>query len=110
MSETVWLWVLMLAMGIITFLIRVSFLVLPTSTKLPDIFERALKYVAAAVLPALVIPDVLFRAPPVGWAFDPVRLIAATVAVAVALWTKNVFATLASGMGTLWLLKWLAWF
>ena len=110
MTETAWLWVLMLVMGLITFAIRVSFLVLPASTKLPDVFERALKYVAAAVLPALVIPDVLFRAPPIGWAFDPVRLIAASVAVGVALWTKNVLATLASGMGMLWLLKWLAWF
>ncbi len=110
MTETAWLWVLMLVMGLITFAIRVSFLVLPASTRLPDLFERALKYVAAAVLPALVIPDVLFRAPPAGWAFDPVRLIAAAVAVCVALWTKNVLATLASGMGMLWLLKWLAWF
>lgn len=110
MTEYAWLWVLMLFMGLVTFAIRVSFLVLPASTKLPDLFERALKYVAAAVLPALVIPDVLFRAPPVGWAFDPVRLIAATVAVIVALWTKNVLATLTSGMGMLWLLKWLAWF
>ena len=110
MTEYAWLWVLMLFMGLVTFAIRVSFLVLPASTKLPDLFERALKYVAAAVLPALVSPDVVFRAPPVGWAFDPVRLIAATVAVIVALWTKNVLATLTSGMGMLWLLKWLAWF
>jgi branched-subunit amino acid transport protein len=110
MSEQAWLWVLMLIMGIITFTIRAAFLILPASTKMPETIERALKYVVAAVLPALVIPDVLFRAPPLGWAFDPVRLIAAAVAVVVALWTKNVLATLASGMAMLWLLKWLAWF
>ncbi len=110
MSEQAWLWVLMLVMGAITFAIRTAFLILPASTKLPETLERALKYVVAAVLPALVIPDVLFRAPPLGWAFDPVRLIAAAVAVGVALWTKNVLATLASGMAVLWLLKWLAWF
>ena len=75
-----------------------------------SIADRALKYVAAAVLPALVVPDVLFRAPPVGWAFDPVRLIAAVVAMVVALVTKSVVPTLASGMATLWLFKWLAWF
>lgn len=100
----------MLIMGVITFAIRVSFLVLPASTKLPTIIERALKYVVAAVLPALVIPEVLFRAPPLGWSYDPVRLLAAAVAVGVALWTKNVLLTLLSGMGMLWLLKWLAWF
>lgn len=96
-----------IAAGAVTVLARASFIVLPGDTNVPTWFTRALKFVAAAVLPALILPDVLFRELSAGDSVNVFRLIAATVAGFVAWRTRNIFATLGAGMMTLWLLKWL---
>jgi branched-subunit amino acid transport protein len=97
-----------LAAGAVTVLARASFIVLPADTNVPAWLTRALKYVAAAVLPALILPDVLFRELPPGELINSYRLIAAMIAALIAWRTKSIFATLGAGMATLWLLKWLA--
>lgn len=99
-------WSIVIAAGVVTLAARASFIVLPAGARLPPWLSRCLKYVAAAVLPALVLPDVLFRDLPPGHAINLIRVIAALAAVAVALRTRNVFATLGAGMAVLWVLKW----
>ena len=47
--------------GLVTLAVRASFIVLPPDTQVPVWLRSGLKYVAAAVLPALIAPDVLFR-------------------------------------------------
>ncbi len=108
MSMTLdWLaWGTVVAGGAVTLAIRASFIMLPPGTRVPELLQRCLKYVAAAVLPALIVPDVLFRELAPGAAINTYRVIALLVASLVAWRTKSVVGTLVAGMGTLWLLKW----
>ena len=92
--------------GIVTLGIRASFIVLPSETQVPAWLTGSLKYVAAAVLPALIAPDVLFRDAPPGDLLNVTRIIAVAVAAAFALKTRNTFGALLVGMATLWVLKW----
>jgi branched-subunit amino acid transport protein len=99
-------WLTVVAAGAVTLLARASFIVMPPGIRVPAWLQRALKFVAAAVLPALVLPEVLFREVPSGDAVNVCRIIAALLAMAVAWWTRNILATLCIGMAALWLLQW----
>ncbi len=99
-------WAIVICAGLVTLGVRASFIVLPPHTRVPAWLLESLKYVAAAVLPALVAPDVLFRDATAGETFNLYRIAAAAVAMAFALKTRNVFGTLAVGMTALWLFKW----
>ena len=91
--------------GLVTVAARASFIVLPAKTRVPMWLNRALKFVGAAVLPALILPDVMFRDLGPGEFVNTYRIGAALVAAAVAWRTRNIFATLGAGMAVLWLLK-----
>ena len=99
-------WFTVVCAGAVTLGIRASFIVLPADTRIPGWLRQSLKYVAAAVLPALIAPDVLFRDTPPGEWLNIYRLIAALLAMLFALTTRSIFGTLAVGMVALWLLKW----
>jgi branched-subunit amino acid transport protein len=100
-------WITVVCAGIVTLLARSSFIVLPQGTAVPTWLQRGLKFVAAAVLPALVIPAVLFLEVVAGEMFNYYRVAAALFALLVAWKTRNLFATLGAGMVALWLLQWL---
>ena len=102
------IWLTVIFCGLVTLAIRASFIVLPPDTKVPAWLNGGLKFVAAAVLPALIVPDVLFRDLTPGHVVNVYQIIAATLAAAVALKTKSTFGTLMTGMATLWLFKWWA--
>lgn len=99
-------WMTVIFAGLITLAIRASFIVLPADTRVPTWLTGSLKYVAAAVLPALIAPDVLFRDAAPGEVLNLYRIIAAICGAAFALKTKNILGTLMTGMAVLWLLKW----
>jgi branched-subunit amino acid transport protein len=97
-------WAVIVAIGILTYLIRLSFIALfGYVDEIPPRLARALRYVPAAVLAALVLPSFLSLSGPV--AVD--KLTAGVLATAVAWRTENVFATIAVGMGTLWVVRFL---
>jgi len=93
--------------GVLTFAIRLSFIALfGHLDEIPSWLERALRYVPAAVLAALVLPAFVAIGPDAGGlAID--RVIAGTIAAAVAWRTENVLATMGAGMGALWLIRFL---
>lgn len=97
---------LIVAMALVTLTERASFLILKDRLRLPKLVERALAYVPAAVIAALVAPLVFTPGGESFTAFD-VRPLAAAAAAAVAWFTRSVLGTLAVGMGTLWTLSWL---
>jgi branched-subunit amino acid transport protein len=51
------IWFVILAAGIITYLIRLSFIIALERLKLPDWFLRGLRYVPPAVLSAIIVPE-----------------------------------------------------
>ena len=99
-------WLTVICAGAVTLGVRASFIMLPTDAKVPGWLLQSLKYVAAAVLQALIAPDVLFRDVPPGEWLNGYRIFAAAIATAFALKTRSIFGTLAVGMAALWLLKW----
>lgn len=104
-SGDVYTWSIIGAAGAVTLLARASFIVLPADTRVPVWLQRSLKFVAAAVLPAIALPDVLFRDVPVGSTINTYRIIAALAAMLIAWKTRSIFATLGAGMIVLWLLQ-----
>ncbi len=96
-----------IACGVVTLLARASFVIWHSKLIVPHWFTRSLKFVAAAVLPALVMPEVLFRGAMPGDVVNYYRIIAAILALVIAWRTRNLFATLIAGMAVLWFLQWL---
>lgn len=95
------LWMVILSLGVGTFLIRFSFLGLVGDRELPPLMLKMLRYVPVTVIPALVTPMVVWPKA-TGGETDPMRLIAAMVALAVGAATKNALAAIFVGMAVLW--------
>ncbi|MBV7407923.1 AzlD domain-containing protein [Maritimibacter sp. DP1N21-5] len=100
------IWIVIVLLGIGTFLIRFSFLGLIGDRELPAWVLRMLRYTPVAVIPGLVAPLVLWPAA-TGGVPDPSRLAAAVVTLGVGVWTKNVLMAIMTGAGTLYLMLWL---
>ncbi|OYR39277.1 branched-chain amino acid ABC transporter permease [Halorubrum sp. Ib24] len=99
-------WVAILLIGIATYGFRLSFIHLfGRIDEVPARVKRPLRYVPPAVLAALVLPDLVTLRPSVAATLLDERLIAGAVAGVVAWRTENVFATIAVGMGVLWLFR-----
>jgi branched-subunit amino acid transport protein len=100
------LWGVILAIGVVTYAIRLSFIALfGRVDDIPPLVEQALTYVPAAVLAALVVPALVTVQPTLAGTLGQDRLLAGLVAAGVAWRTENVFATIAVGMGALWFLR-----
>ncbi len=87
----------------ITFLLRSSFILFLQRGEFPPGVQAALGLVPAAVLSALVWPDVFTRAGVLSLQWDKIG--AASIAVLIAWRTRNVLYTVLLGMLTLWSLR-----
>ncbi len=103
------IWLTMLGMGAVTFAIRLSVLVFVSHRALPAAARDALRFLMPAVLPAIILPAVLYVGDDETFqlSISNERLIAASFAAAIAWLTKNVWLTVAAGMSALWLLQWI---
>lgn len=93
------IWVIILALGAGTFLIRFSFLGLIGDRPMPAFVLRLLRFTPVAVLPGMVAPLVLWPAATQG-AFDPLRMAAAAVTVIIGIWTRHVLWAVLGGAVT----------
>jgi branched-subunit amino acid transport protein len=101
------IWLVMIVGGIFTFGTRFVMLSGWVAHGLPRWLIDALAFVPIAVLTAILVPAVLI---------DPAtqqiivignkRIVAAVVATIIALLTRNVIATISSGLATLWFVQW----
>ena len=101
------IWLVMIVGGIFTFGTRFVMLSGWVAHGLPRWLIDALAFVPIAVLTAILVPAVLI---------DPAtqqivvtgnaRIFAAVVATIIALLTRNVIATISSGLATLWFAQW----
>ena len=94
------IWVIILVLGVGTYLIRWSFLGALGEREMPGWFMRMLRYTPVAVLPALVAPLVVWPAA-TGGEPDPARMAAAAVTVAMGILTRNVTLAILAGGVTL---------
>jgi branched-subunit amino acid transport protein len=100
-------WLAMLGMGIVTFALRASFLLLPEKVKLPRLLRRALPFVPASVLTAVWAPELLLQKGVLFLSLHNERLLAGLVAIAVSWRWRLTFATIASGLVALHFFDWL---
>ncbi len=100
------IWLLILVVGAINFLARLSFIALFARREMPLLLARALRHVPAAMLTAIVVPSIAFATPGVlRLDVGNVKLIAAILAGFVAWRWRNTLLTIGVGMGALWLLQ-----
>jgi len=98
-------WLLFLAIGLGTYLLRCSFIYLFGRVDMSGWLQRALKYVPAAVLAALVFPALTHPAGVLDLSLGNARLLAGIAGALVAWRTRNVLLTILTGMGLVWLLQ-----
>lgn len=96
------IWVIIISLGVGTYLVRFSFLGLIGGREMPEWVLRHLRYTPVAVMPGLAAPLVLWPNA-TGGELDPPRLIAAGVALGVGYFSKNFLAAFFSGAAALYL-------
>jgi branched-subunit amino acid transport protein len=99
------LWLIIIGMGIVTYAIRLSLIVLLGRVEVPPLVQQALRFVPPAVLSAIVFPELLQPGGTLDISFGNARLFAGVLAALVAWRTKNVLLTIGVGMAALWILQ-----
>ncbi len=98
------LWLMIVVVGALNYLARLSFIEFFAQRRVPPLLARALRYVPVAMLTALVLPMVLSPAMGAAPEFGP-RIPSAIVAAVVAFHTRSTPKTLGAGMAALWLIE-----
>ena len=99
------LWLALISIGLLTYGIRLSFILFFGSRDLPPALGRALRFVPPAVLSAIIFPELALSAGKLFLSPSNPRLIAGILAAIVAWRTKNVMVTILVGMACLWALQ-----
>ncbi|HNS39852.1 MAG: AzlD domain-containing protein [Anaerolineae bacterium] len=92
-------------MGLITYSIRLSLFLLPERVMLPPWMLRSLRYVPAAVLSAIILPELMLPGGTFDLSLGNERLLAGIAAAVVAWLTRNVLLTVGVGLVLLWILQ-----
>lgn len=100
------LWAVITVVAVITYCLRLSFFILfGYIDGIPDLVDAPLRYVAPAVLAALVVPQILVVDGSI--VYGNPRMVAGLFAGIMAWRTKNITATVGVGMVVLWTTDWL---
>ncbi|MFN2196127.1 MAG: AzlD domain-containing protein [Anaerolineales bacterium] len=102
------IWLVIILGGALTYLIRLSFIVLIGQRQIPAWLSQGLRFVPPAVLSAIIFPELLMPGGTLDISWGNLRLFAGLAAALVAWRTRNVLLTIAVGMGVLYLLQALA--
>lgn len=99
------LWLMLIGMGVGTYALRLSFILLLGQMDVPSVLVRALRFVPAAVLCALIFPALSLKSGTLDVSLTNERLLAGMLAALVAWRTNNVLLTIGIGMTGLWILQ-----
>ena len=103
--ETVNVWLAVMAAGLVTFAIRLSFIAAHGRVETPSWFTRALTFVPVAVLSAITFPELMAPGSALNLSPGNARLLAGIAAALIAWRTTNVWLTIAVGMLALFALQ-----
>ena len=95
-------WLTIIGMGVVTYLIRISPILLLERFELNENIKQALRFVPVAVLSAIVFPEMFQPGGEFDFSLQNDRLIAGSIAILVAFVSKNVIWTVVLGMLALW--------
>ncbi len=99
------LWLIIIGMGVITYAIRLSLIVLLEKVEVTDSIRSALRFVPPTVLSAIILPELLQPGGTLDLSLGNDRMLAGLLAAFVAWRTKNVLLTISIGMAALWILQ-----
>ena len=95
------LWLAVLALGLVTYAMRFSFVGLLGGYEFPPWALRLLKYVPVTVLPALVAPGFIWTGPGPEDMLDPARLFAALLTLGIGIWSRRANVAFIMGLAAL---------
>lgn len=95
--DTLSLWIVIIGLALGSFILRFGVLGFMGGRQMPPWLMRHLRYTAAAILPALVTPLVVWPAP-TGGEFSLPHLAIAALTFATGYWTRNVLLALLVGV------------
>lgn len=98
-------WVSMVIAGVITYLIRLSFILWFGQRPIAPWLQRSLRFVPPAVLSAIILPEMFIQQGQFDLSLGNPRWLAGILAGLVAWRTRNAILTILSGMLALWLLQ-----
>ena len=88
--------------GLITFLTRFSMIALLKKEMFNDRIREVLSYVPSAIFPAIIFPAIFLDNTGSIQFEDNPKILAAIIATVVGVFTKNILATIFSGLGSYW--------
>jgi len=98
-------WTAMIVCGLVTFALRLSFIAAEGRVTFPAWFRVLLPFVPVATLTGLVVPELLLPQGALWLSWGNARLVAGSVAIAIAAVTRSVLWTLVGGFTALALLS-----
>ena len=95
-------WFSIIVSGIVTYFSRMAMVALIDRDMLSSKVKEVLSYVPAAVFPAIIFPGVFFNDVGSLVEFSDPKIYGAIVALIVGFYTKNIIATIVSGLLSYW--------
>ena len=90
--------------GLITFLTRFSMIALLKKEMFNDRIREILSYVPSAIFPAIIFPAIFLNNSGSIQLEDNPKILASIIAIIVGILSKNILATIFSGLSAYWLL------
>ena len=97
-------WALIIYCGLITFFTRFSMIALLKKEMFNDRIREVLSYVPSAIFPAIIFPAIFLDNFGSIQIEENPKILAAFIAMIVGIFTKNIIATIFSGLSTYWFL------
>ena len=97
-------WFLIIYCGLITFFTRFSMIALLKKEMFNDRVREVLSYVPSAIFPAIIFPAIFLDNVGSIQIEDNPKILAAFIATIVGIFTRNIIATIFSGLASYWFL------
>ena len=97
-------WVSIIIAGILTYFTRMTMIALVSRDMLGDRIKAVLAYVPSAVFPAIIFPAIFINDYETFIEMNDPKIFGALVAIVVGYFSKNVIATILSGLISYWII------
>jgi len=97
-------WLLIIYCGLITFLTRFTMVALLKKEMFNDRIREVLSYVPSAIFPAIIFPAIFYDNFGYLQFEDNPKILAAAIAMIIGIFSKNIIATIFSGLVSYWFL------
>ena len=97
-------WLSIIIAGILTYFTRMTMIALVSRDMLGERFKAVLAYVPSAVFPAIIFPAIFINDYGTFIEINDPKIFGAIVAIVVGYFSKNVIATILSGLISYWII------